>query len=94
MGSAGRDLSSISLRGFAARCPEGDRGHRLPLVLDSARLYVRERFPDHQGALEAMLELLDLPLAPDPPIAEVAAHAGLVRDRKDIPVGAVQKVSF
>jgi putative PIN family toxin of toxin-antitoxin system len=57
-----------------------------PLVLDSARLYVRERFPDHQGALEALLEFLDLELSPDPPMAEVAAHAGLVRDPKDIPV--------
>jgi putative PIN family toxin of toxin-antitoxin system len=57
-----------------------------PLVLDSARLYVTERFPDHQGALEALLELLDLELAPDPPIEEVAAHADLVRDPKDIPV--------
>jgi predicted nucleic acid-binding protein len=57
-----------------------------PLVLDSARLYVKERFPDHQEALEALLELLDLELAPDPPPEEVAANAGLVRDPKDVPV--------
>jgi len=57
-----------------------------PLVLDSARLYVRERFPDHQGALEALLELLDLEVTPDPPLEEVRAHAGLVRDPKDVPV--------
>lgn len=57
-----------------------------PLVLDSVRLYVGERFPDHQGALEALLELLDLEVAPDPLLGEVAAHAGLVRDPKDIPV--------
>jgi predicted nucleic acid-binding protein len=57
-----------------------------PLVLDSVRLYVRERFPGHQGALEALLELLDLEVAPDPPLEEVTAHAGLVRDPKDIPV--------
>jgi putative PIN family toxin of toxin-antitoxin system len=57
-----------------------------PLVLDSARFYVRERFPDHQRALEALLELLDLELAPDPPLADVEAHAGLVRDLKDVPV--------
>ena len=57
-----------------------------PLVLDSARLYVRERFPDHQGALDALLELLDLEVAPDPLFEEVTAHAGLVRDAKDIPV--------
>jgi predicted nucleic acid-binding protein len=57
-----------------------------PLVVDSARLYVRERFPDHQGALDALLELLDLEVAPDPLFEEVTAHAGLVRDPKDIPV--------
>jgi len=57
-----------------------------PLVLDTARLYVRERFPDYQAALEALLEFVDLELAPDPPLEEVAAHAGLVRDPKDIPV--------
>ena len=57
-----------------------------PLVLDSARLHVRERFPDHQGAVEALLELLDLEVVPDPPPEEVMAHAGLVRDPKDIPV--------
>jgi predicted nucleic acid-binding protein len=57
-----------------------------PLVLDSARLYIKERFPDHQGAFEAMLELLDLEVAPDPLLEEVTAHGGLVRDPKDIPV--------
>ena len=57
-----------------------------PMVLDSARLYVSERFPDHQGALEALLELLDLEVTPDPPLEEVTAHAALVRDLKDIPV--------
>ena len=57
-----------------------------PLVLDSVRLYVKERFPDYQGALEALLELLDLEIAPDPPLEEVVAHPGLVRDPKDIPV--------
>ena len=57
-----------------------------PLVLDSARLYVRERFPDHEAALEALLELMDLEVAPDPSPEEVAAHAGLVRDAKDVPV--------
>jgi putative PIN family toxin of toxin-antitoxin system len=57
-----------------------------PLVLDSARLYVKERFPDHQEALEALLDLLDLEVAPDPPIEAVTANASLVRDPKDIPV--------
>jgi len=57
-----------------------------PLVLDSARLYVRKLFPEHLEALETLLELLDYELVPDPPPEEVAAHAGLVRDAKDIPV--------
>ncbi len=57
-----------------------------PLVLDSVRLYVKERFPEYQGALEALQELLDLEVAPDPSPEEVAAHADLVRDPKDIPV--------
>ena len=37
-----------------------------PIVLDSARYYVRERFPQHLPALEMLLELLDYELAPDP----------------------------
>jgi predicted nucleic acid-binding protein len=57
-----------------------------PLVLDSARWYVRESFPDHQEAFVVLLLLLDYELAPDPSADEVAAHAGLVRDAKDIPV--------
>jgi putative PIN family toxin of toxin-antitoxin system len=57
-----------------------------PLVLDSARYYVRERFPQYLAALETLLELLDYELAPDPPAALVAAHPNLVRDAKDIPV--------
>jgi predicted nucleic acid-binding protein len=57
-----------------------------PLVLDSARRYVQELFPDHQEAFEVLLVLLDYELAPDPSADEVAAHAGLVRDAKDIPV--------
>lgn len=57
-----------------------------PLVLDSARYYVRERFPQHFAALEMLLELLDYELAPDPPPEQVAAHPNLVRDVKDIPV--------
>ncbi len=56
------------------------------MVMDSVRLYVRGRFPAHQEALEALLELLDLEVAPDPPAQEVAAHIDLVRDPKDVPV--------
>lgn len=57
-----------------------------PLVLDSARWYVRESFPDHREAFEVLLVLLDYELAPDPSADEVVAQAGLVRDAKDIPV--------
>jgi predicted nucleic acid-binding protein len=57
-----------------------------PIVLDSARLYVQELFPHYREAFEALLILLNYELVPDPPLEEVAAHAGLVRDVKDIPV--------
>jgi predicted nucleic acid-binding protein len=57
-----------------------------PMVLDGARFYVHERFPDYQEALEVLLELLDYELVPDPPPEQVAAHPNLVRDAKDIPV--------
>lgn len=57
-----------------------------PMVLDSARLYVRELFPDYQEALEVLLALLKHELVPDPSPEEVAAHANLMRDEKDIPV--------
>ncbi len=57
-----------------------------PMVLDSARFYVHERFPDYQEALEVLLELLDYELVPDPPLEQVIAHPNLVRDAKDIPV--------
>ena len=57
-----------------------------PMVLDSARLYVRELFPDYQEALEVLLALLEHELVPDPSPEEVAAHANLMRDEKDIPV--------
>jgi predicted nucleic acid-binding protein len=57
-----------------------------PMVLDSARWYVREQFPDHQEDLDALLNSLDYELAPTPSPEEVAAHPSLVRDARDIPV--------
>jgi putative PIN family toxin of toxin-antitoxin system len=57
-----------------------------PLVLDSVHLYIRERFPEHEQALDALLQLLALEIVPDPSAERVAAHAGLVPDHKDIPV--------
>jgi predicted nucleic acid-binding protein len=57
-----------------------------PIVLNSARLYVQDLFPEHRGALEVLLNLLDHELIPDPSPDKVAAHADLVRDEKDIPV--------
>jgi predicted nucleic acid-binding protein len=57
-----------------------------PLVLDSAHRYVGEMFPEHRSALDVLLRLLDHELALDPTPDEVSAHAGLVRDAKDVPV--------
>lgn len=57
-----------------------------PMVLDSARLYVQSLFPDYLEALEVLLVLLKHELVLDPSPEEVAAHAGLMRDTKDIPV--------
>jgi len=57
-----------------------------PIVLDSARLYVRKLFPDQQEALEVLLTLLHYELISDPSRDEVNAHPHLVRDPNDIPV--------
>ncbi len=57
-----------------------------PLVLDSARLYVARLFPEHLDDLDVLLGILPYELAPDPSPEEVQAHAGLVRDPKDVPV--------
>jgi predicted nucleic acid-binding protein len=57
-----------------------------PLVLDSARHYVRERFPQHLAAFEMLLGLLEYELTPDPSPDQVAAHPNLMRDVKDIPL--------
>lgn len=57
-----------------------------PLVLDSVRLYIRERFPEHEMALDALLQLLEVQVVADPSLERVAAYAGLVRDLKDVPV--------
>jgi predicted nucleic acid-binding protein len=57
-----------------------------PMALDSARLYVKELFPEHRVALDILLTLIDHELVPDPPPDEVAAHDSLVRDAKDIPI--------
>lgn len=57
-----------------------------PLVLDSARLYVAELFPRHVIDLDMLLVRLKYDLVPDPTPDAVAAHAGLVRDAKDVPV--------
>ena len=56
-----------------------------PMVLDSARLYIRELFPDYREALQVLLELLKGELVPEPLPEEVAAHGSLMRDAKDIP---------
>ena len=57
-----------------------------PLVVDSARLYVARLFPEHLDDLEVLLSVMPYERVPDPPPEEVAAHARLVRDPKDVPV--------
>jgi len=57
-----------------------------PLVLASARLYVRELFPKHVEDLELLLASLPGEIVPNPAPEDVAAHSDLVRDAKDIPV--------
>jgi len=57
-----------------------------PLVLASARLYVRELFPKHVDDLELLLASLPCEIVSNPVPEEVVAHSGLVRDAKDIPV--------
>lgn len=66
------------------------QGHFIPVfsptVLDSARQYISELFPDHKETLEVLLSLLEYELVSDPSIQEIEAHSNLVRDAKDIPV--------
>ncbi|GFP22576.1 hypothetical protein HKBW3S09_00043 [Candidatus Hakubella thermalkaliphila] len=66
------------------------QGHFVPVfsptVLDSARQYISELFPDHKETLEVLLSLLEYELVSDPSIQEIEAHSNLVRDAKDIPV--------
>ena len=57
-----------------------------PLVLASARRYVKELFSSHVTDLELLLSLLEYELVFNPSPEEVVAHAGLVRDAQDIPV--------
>ncbi len=57
-----------------------------PTVLDSARRYISELFPDHKESLELLLSLLEYELVSDPSTQEIEAHPSLVRDAKDIPV--------
>ena len=57
-----------------------------PLVVRSAYFYVARLFPEHVTDLEVLLGVMSYELAPDQPLKEMAAHARLVRDPKDVPV--------
>jgi len=57
-----------------------------PLVLDDARRYLAELFPEHLPKLDGFLATALVEVVPDPEPDKVAAHRDLVRDVKDVPV--------
>jgi len=57
-----------------------------PSVLDDARRYVGELFPDHLPKLDGFLNSALVEMVPDPSPDEVEANQDLVRDIKDVPV--------
>jgi len=57
-----------------------------PLVLGSVRWYIQNKFPKYEPAVQVLLQLMEPEVVPDPTAEQVAAHAGLVRDPKDVPV--------
>jgi predicted nucleic acid-binding protein len=57
-----------------------------PYVIEEARRHLARLVPDALPDFETFLRLSDYEAAPDPTPAEVAAHAKLVRDPKDVPV--------
>ena len=57
-----------------------------PLVLDDARRYLAELFPEHLLKLNGFLATALVEVVPDPEPEQVAAHRDLVRDVKDVPV--------
>lgn len=58
-----------------------------PYLLEEARRVVAKRFPpEHLARLDEFLDETEYTLAPDPTYAELASHAGLVRDAADLPI--------
>jgi len=57
-----------------------------PLVIDSARRHLQERFPEHLGRFETFLQKADYELVSDPDPAEIEANPKLVRDLSDVGV--------
>ena len=55
-------------------------------VLDDARHYVGELFPEHLPKLEAFLALANIEIVAEPTNAEIELHHDLVRDVEDVPV--------
>jgi len=56
------------------------------LVLNDARRYLAELFPEHLPKLEGFLTTALIEIVPDPTPEQVAAQRDLVRDIKDVPV--------
>lgn len=56
------------------------------LVLDDARRYLTELFPEHLPKLDGFLATALVEVVPDPEPDQVAAYRDLVRDVKDVPV--------
>jgi len=57
-----------------------------PFVIDEARKHISRLFPQVIDQFDTVLSASNYEEIPDPSKEELAAHAGLVRDREDIPV--------
>ncbi|MBI3913674.1 MAG: putative toxin-antitoxin system toxin component, PIN family [Chloroflexi bacterium] len=57
-----------------------------PSVLDDARHYLAELFPEHLSKLEAFLALANVETVAEPTKTEIEFHRDLVRDFEDVPV--------
>ena len=58
----------------------------LPIVIREARRRIRREFPEFESQFEEFLASVGYEEAPVPRAEEIAAHQGLVRQAKDIPV--------
>ena len=66
------------------------RGHFTPvvspLILLTARYYIRRTFPQDMRHFEVLLATMPLEVVAEPSALEVAQAAGLVRDADDVPI--------